>query len=192
MMAVYVIAEPDNGPVKIGIAEHPEKRVNELQIGNPRKLSLYHSVTTPHAKCVEAALHRLFWSERISGEWFSVSAEQVVSAVEELRNKADAGHLSKFARSKNLRETIHGIERLCGMCGEWKRAEQYHPSKVTKHGMQTRCKTCAVIYQRQYATRPGMREKHNATERKRRKQLRASKEKADGTSGTLMQKGLFE
>lgn len=37
---VYFIGEPDNGPLKIGVAKDPIKRIRAMQTGNPRRLRI--------------------------------------------------------------------------------------------------------------------------------------------------------
>ena len=77
MPCVYLIAESWNGPAKIGVAEDPHKRLQELQTGNPKQLALlcyrkYKDRLT--AECVEWLLHNYLSERNITGEWFAVSA----------------------------------------------------------------------------------------------------------------------
>lgn len=90
---VYVIAYHDDGPVKIGIAADPEKRLAQLQIGNPYKLTLYLAddyARRSHAAQAESLIHRCLKSKHLSGEWFQVGAKEAV-------NTALAGHLHWIA-----------------------------------------------------------------------------------------------
>lgn len=66
---VYFAQEADDGPVKIGTARNPVKRLAMLQTGNPRDLQL--RVVVPGDSRVEQSLHWRFWEYRLCGEWFS-------------------------------------------------------------------------------------------------------------------------
>lgn len=76
---VYVIQEDHNkgrGPCKIGLSDHPGERLIDLQIGNPRRLSLVLTIgpmTRAVAEGMESDLHRYHQSQRIRGEWFKAS-----------------------------------------------------------------------------------------------------------------------
>lgn len=65
---VYFIQHGDGGPVKIGRSREPDKRIGDLQTGNPRELHLRHVI--PGDIRVEKELHRRFWPARIRREWF--------------------------------------------------------------------------------------------------------------------------
>jgi hypothetical protein len=54
--------------LKVGWARNPNKRLNELQVGSPWRLSLIGVV--PGSQEDEKKLHRRFAAARISGEWF--------------------------------------------------------------------------------------------------------------------------
>lgn len=75
---LYVIQEGDNGPLKIGIAGHPNRRLGMLQSGNYRRLYLraVYEGTDTACKQIEHYAHRAF--ERAGGEWFYADLEDVV------------------------------------------------------------------------------------------------------------------
>lgn len=65
---VYFIECGDGGPIKIGLAADPEKRMAELQPANPFRLRI---IGRMHGGVdLEQSLHALFWSSHIRGEWF--------------------------------------------------------------------------------------------------------------------------
>jgi predicted GIY-YIG superfamily endonuclease len=73
---VYFVQSGRRGAIKIGYARDVDKRVNELQIGNPFKLrvvALMPCESLDHAKYVETKLHKRFKSHKIRGEWFKNS-----------------------------------------------------------------------------------------------------------------------
>lgn len=65
---VYFIQSGPDGPVKIGLSNKPERRINQLQTGNPDELVMRHVI--PGSLEVEQRLHQRFEPARIRGEWF--------------------------------------------------------------------------------------------------------------------------
>lgn len=82
----YFVREKDGDYLKIGWTDRPlERRLAELQAGNPRELSLERVVklrTAREAKQLEGALHRYFADRRIRGEWFEIEPAELVAALE--------------------------------------------------------------------------------------------------------------
>src|SRR5690242_3049440 len=70
-MAVYFIQAGEGGPIKIGCAIQPAKRMQELQTGNALKLRL--RAVVPGSLEVERRLHDWFSEWRMQGEWFQPS-----------------------------------------------------------------------------------------------------------------------
>jgi hypothetical protein len=70
---VYFIQAGDGGPIKIGIARSPERRLIELQVGNHAKLRIL--ALTPGGWGEERALHDKFAALRLNGEWFDPAPE---------------------------------------------------------------------------------------------------------------------
>jgi hypothetical protein len=64
---VYFIRMGDDGPIKIGKAHDPAKRLFSLQTGNPLELKMLLLVRNSE---LEPAFHEKFWDYRIRGEWF--------------------------------------------------------------------------------------------------------------------------
>lgn len=64
---VYFIGS-DMGPIKIGMAIDPKKRIKELQTSHPAKLEIL--ATCPGGQPQEAAYHQQFAAHRLNGEWF--------------------------------------------------------------------------------------------------------------------------
>lgn len=72
---VYFISDGEN--TKIGIAKDMNKRLNSLQVGNPKKLkivSFIPCVTENSARKIEKFLHNSFQCCRLEGEWFKLPA----------------------------------------------------------------------------------------------------------------------
>jgi len=66
---LYFIQEGHNGPVKIGKADNVERRMIELQIGNPERLHLLATFPMEDGLSEEEA-HGLLRDYRIRGEWY--------------------------------------------------------------------------------------------------------------------------
>lgn len=73
--AVYFIQGVDGGPVKIGWAANPKKRLLDLQIGSPVKLRILGTI--PGGRHHEAFLHKYFAEWHVRGEWFDPPADKV-------------------------------------------------------------------------------------------------------------------
>ena len=73
---VYFIQEPIGGRVKIGVSLNPKKRLHDIQISSPEKLTLLGTVKLSHefaAYRLERSLHSKFKSQLSYGEWFHPS-----------------------------------------------------------------------------------------------------------------------
>src|SRR5262245_40857180 len=87
LMGIYFIREDDQGPIKIGMAKDPERRLRVLQTGNHKRLRMIAIV--PGGRSEEAALHRRFQDLRIEKtEWFQ-PVERLLGFVEGLRYAAE-------------------------------------------------------------------------------------------------------
>lgn len=71
---VYVI-QHELGPVKIGIAEEPRKRLSEIQVSCPFELHIKKTRAPRNARRVERLLHDVFNQYHMRGEWFDIPVE---------------------------------------------------------------------------------------------------------------------
>jgi hypothetical protein len=81
---VYFIQAKNSKKVKIGRAVDPEKRLKELQTGNPEELSILGLIDCEsiyEADCREEQLHKEFQHLRLQGEWFDFGPEIIDWAV---------------------------------------------------------------------------------------------------------------
>lgn len=72
---VYFISDGEH--TKIGIAKNLNRRLEALQVGNPKKLkivSFVPCVTEASARKIEKYLHKSFDCCRLEGEWFKLPA----------------------------------------------------------------------------------------------------------------------
>lgn len=70
---IYVVIAAESGRMKVGTADHPRKRLKQLQTGCPEPLLLF--AVMPGGRRSEADLHRRLSPYRIRGEWFTFSDE---------------------------------------------------------------------------------------------------------------------
>lgn len=68
---IYYIGSGASGPIKIGWASNPWRRLNELQTGNPEELQML--ALEPGVVAMEALRHTMFAADRLRGEWFAPS-----------------------------------------------------------------------------------------------------------------------
>ncbi|MCG9736967.1 GIY-YIG nuclease family protein [Shewanella insulae] len=80
---LYVIRQKGTGYCKIGVSKEPTKRMQALQTSSPIKLELSLIVETKtNALKLEKSLHKAFYKQRSSGEWFyGISDKSIIKAV---------------------------------------------------------------------------------------------------------------
>ena len=63
---------------KIGVSKHEDinKRISQLQTGNPHEILLIYKYKSENYHRIESMLHNYFYKERKKGEWFGLSYEQ--------------------------------------------------------------------------------------------------------------------
>ncbi|MFD7098315.1 GIY-YIG nuclease family protein [Streptomyces xanthophaeus] len=76
---VYVIGSAGSTRVKIGTSVSPDKRLKELQTGNPNRLEVLWQ--TPGGRELEARLHQAFAAYRAAGEWFDFGDVQPIGLI---------------------------------------------------------------------------------------------------------------
>ena len=83
---VYVLKNPLNETVKIGVAQDVQKRIMQLQTGAGVELELvYQSMVCSNAFSIERDVHAHFEKHRTFGEWFKVSPTEVIDYLENQR-----------------------------------------------------------------------------------------------------------
>jgi len=117
-MYVYFIQEGKGsyGYIKIGKSNNVDKRLDSLQTGNPRKLTLMASIKckTPNdALRLEKKLHIKFKKENIRGEWFSGlinlnSVEDVFHIEPDNYEKERPDYIDKPSKTKKKSKRIKG------------------------------------------------------------------------------------
>ena len=67
-MPVYFIRDPSSDSIKIGRSATPQKRIGQLQTGNPHLLELMGWIETEGDVLAEQGLHRFYKAHRGIGE----------------------------------------------------------------------------------------------------------------------------
>ena len=81
---VYVIRNPENDKIKIGVSNNVEKRLHVLETGAGTKLDLvYKSIVCSNAFDIENMVHKHFNEYRVFGEWFQIDASKVINFLEQ-------------------------------------------------------------------------------------------------------------
>lgn len=81
---LYVIGR-DEGPVKVGIATAPLKRLTTIRTSCPFKIEILHIQPMrdrDHARKHERLFHRCMDERRLAGEWFSMTADEAIEEIE--------------------------------------------------------------------------------------------------------------
>lgn len=73
MTYIYFIQPEDGGPIKIGLANDPKRRLIVIQVNHWMRLVL--RCVTEGDRAVEQSLHRRFSYCRLMGEWFHPTEE---------------------------------------------------------------------------------------------------------------------
>lgn len=101
---VYVIKNPLNETVKIGVAHDVKKRISQLQTGAGVELELiYQSMVCSNAFSIERDVHAHFEQYRTFGEWFKVSPTEVIDYLENQRYVLK----SEYAKYLSISANIH-------------------------------------------------------------------------------------
>lgn len=61
--------------VKIGVSKTPNRRIKQLQTGNPYKIYLLLNLKVEDAYQAENFFHKKFKNQNSMGEWFEVNSE---------------------------------------------------------------------------------------------------------------------
>jgi hypothetical protein len=66
-----------DGVYKIGVSKNVEKRVKQLQTGNPETIEIVDTFLSDYPYKIENVLHRRYKHRNIRGECFSLSLDEV-------------------------------------------------------------------------------------------------------------------
>lgn len=113
----YFIQAGADGPIKIGKADNPEKRVAELQTGSPDVLRLIGKLKGDCEKDLHARFHKL----HLRGEWFSPDVRLLAFILEHAENCGEVQGLIDAAKHliwafDRMREEVHQMWFAVSVC----------------------------------------------------------------------------
>jgi len=82
MINIYLISSDTNGKklYKIGITKRSiTERMKEFKTGNAADLSIVDSFVSKWARKIEANFHRSLKTKKVSGEWFDLDEEDILT-----------------------------------------------------------------------------------------------------------------
>lgn len=81
---IYAIGWDEGGPIKIGKAKTMRARLDILQTGCPYQLRILHHsrLYQTGAVYIERKIHSMLADSKMCGEWFNVSLEEAIDAIE--------------------------------------------------------------------------------------------------------------
>ena len=82
MNKIYLIKSLNEGIYKIGVSKNPNKRLKEVQTGNPAPVEIIQLYESEIAYKIETALHNRYSHYNTHGEWFELSIMEEVSFIE--------------------------------------------------------------------------------------------------------------
>ena len=102
-MFLYFIKGGD--AIKVGITENVEQRLTGIQVGNPAKVELLHSISMSdeEARQAESEIHRMFIKTNLSGEWYQATQFML----DYIRNIKEIGWESRLSWIKKKYEYMY-------------------------------------------------------------------------------------
>ena len=84
---IYLIREGTTDHYKLGRSVNVQRRLKQLNSGNPRPLHIRYSLKKPDAKNVEKSLHIYYASHRLDTEyeWFTFTEAETVKVCEKIK-----------------------------------------------------------------------------------------------------------
>lgn len=82
MNKIYLIKSLNEGVYKIGVSKNPNKRLNDLQTGNPSPIKILYLYESKNAYKIEKVLHNRYSHFNTHLEWFELSIKEEVTFLE--------------------------------------------------------------------------------------------------------------
>jgi len=132
MTALYVM-ESEVG-VKIGISKNPDERLRQITNASGMQVSLRHTREHESAYAVEQNAHKLLADKRRTGEWFSVTVDEAIAAINEAASAIEDACVSQesaicitdaeIVQSLKKDAEAHFKERLRHIAERYRKAER--------------------------------------------------------------------
>lgn len=103
---IYLVAagsEEGKYPVKIGVTRSLERRLSNLQTGNPYKITLLAQLLVPNniAYKVESEIHKRLGQYLMRGEWYLLEKEQTHRLIQWFNNRKHSDFSAFFENEVN-------------------------------------------------------------------------------------------
>ena len=151
---IYVIGEKEDesnsqtlfykcGIVRDGTGRDSHIRLLEHQTGNPRKLVVVETISSPFVEYVETSIHYLWASKRVRGEWFQLLPKEVHMLIDSIKDIAKQVRVygDDFNQAEILKNCISSGEKIPPSSESQYWYEQYNNFKFVKD-------TCDEILER--------------------------------------------
>lgn len=112
---IYFIQEGTAGLIKIGKANDPRKRLQEMQTGSAGLLVLL--ATAPGSRKEEGILHRRFKAHRSRGEWFRPAAE-LLAYIKTMGPPHSPTVAEELSNRNNCRSALQGVLVTVALSGD--------------------------------------------------------------------------
>ena len=89
MDKIYLIKSLNEGIYKIGVSKYPNKRLKQIQTGNPAPVEILYLYETENAYKIEKALHNRYSHFNTHGEWFELSIKEEMSFMDNCKKIED-------------------------------------------------------------------------------------------------------
>ena len=101
---VYFITNGEH--TKIGIASDVERRLNNMQVSNPKEFELTTTLKPQNGgvKELEKYLHAYYQEYNVSGEWFDLSMKEISGFT--LTKTVDVNDLEDIVKSRRANESV--------------------------------------------------------------------------------------
>ena len=111
---IYVIYNPENKRIKIGIATNLKSRISSIESScGTRCELLYNTLPLKDALKYERECHNRLDKDRHFGEWFNINKKDAISTVKEITQAAEIDELT--SNYVNKRKTILELSQIYGM-----------------------------------------------------------------------------
>ena len=82
---IYLLKVSSDGIYKIGVSKNVEKRVKQLQTGNPEPIEIVKTFLSQYPYKIENVLHRRFKTNNVQGECFYMSEKDIENFEEDCK-----------------------------------------------------------------------------------------------------------
>lgn len=111
---VYLIGNSIFNWYKIGKSVTPEVRVKDLGILLPFKIKVYSIWKAENHHLMESTMHEMYSGNRINGEWFEFSGEEIGKLIESIPSDARI-YIDNTDKFSNIEEDTKNSKKIIGV-----------------------------------------------------------------------------